>query len=154
MYPDPRVVELITRDTIPVRAHIKEEPEMWKRFGARWTPTILFLDWDGREQYRIEGFLPADEFLGHLHLGLGYVAAGEKDWTAAESHFATAAEQYANTSAGPEGMYWRGVSRYSATHDGNELRALARAFETRYSDTEWAKRASVWRPKDTGRAAA
>ena len=69
MYPDPRVVELITRDTIPVRAHIKEEPEMWKRFGARWTPTILFLDWDGREQYRVEGFLPADEFLGHLHLG-------------------------------------------------------------------------------------
>ena len=127
---------------------------MWKRFGIRWTPTILFLDWHGREQYRIEGFLPTDEFLGHLQLGLGYAAAGEKEWETAEVHFATAAEEYADTSAGPEGLYWRGVSRYSASHDAAELRALARAFETRYADSAWAKRTVVWRPKDTGRAAA
>jgi hypothetical protein len=154
VYPDPRVAELITRELIPVRAHIKEQPEMWRRFGTRWTPTILFLDSDGREQFRIEGFLPTEEFLGQLQLGLGYVAVSDKDWKKAEEHFATAAERYAQTAAGPEGLYWRGVARYSATKDAKELQATARAFESRYTDSAWAKRTSVWKPKDSGRAAA
>ncbi len=61
MYPDPRVVDFITREFVPDRAHIKQEPQMWHRFGTRWTPTVLVLDSDGKEVRRIEGFLPADE---------------------------------------------------------------------------------------------
>ena len=41
-------------------------------------------------------------------------------------------------------MYWAGVSRYSASHDGAELKKLAEQFRTRYTNTSWAKRASVW----------
>jgi thioredoxin-related protein len=154
VYPDPRVAELITRELIPVRAHIKEQPQMWKRFGTRWTPTVLFLDWEGKEQFRIEGYLPAEEFLGQIELGLGYISVADKDWQRAEEHFAVAADRYAQTEAGPEGLYWRGVARYSANHDGKELQATARAFENRYTNTAWAKRASVWKPKNSGRAAA
>lgn len=154
MYPDQRVAEIITRELIPVRAHIKEQPTMWPRFGARWTPTVLFLDHKGHVQHRVEGFLPTDEFLGQLHLGLGYAAVGVKDFAAAERHFATAASQYANTAAGPEGLYWKGVARYSASHDAKELQETARAFTERYTDSAWAKRTEVWRPKAPGKAAA
>jgi len=154
VYPDPRVAELITANAEPVRAHIKDQPQMWGRFGARWTPTVMFLDARGREQHRIEGFLPTDEFLGQLELGFGYAAVGMKDWATAERHFRAATEQYPDTAAAPEGLYWVGVARYSASHDAKELQETARAFERRYRDSVWAKRTVVWKPQSPDRAAA
>lgn len=154
MYPDTRVAELITREFVPVRAHIKQEPQLWGRFGIRWTPTVLFLDPKGREQRRLEGFLPTDEFLAQLELGLGYVAVGMKDWESAERHFSAAVEKYPQTSAAPEGLYWKGVARYSATQDAGALEETARAFEQRFTETPWAKRSVVWRTQSPGKAAA
>lgn len=144
MYPTPRVAELIEGTFIPVRFHIKTRPDTWKRFGIRWTPTILILAADGKEQYRIEGFLPVDDFLAQLHLGLGYWAVNRKDWAAAEREFREVEQSFPETDAAPEALYWEGVARYSATHDGAELRKLAEQFRTRYSDTSWAKRSTVW----------
>jgi hypothetical protein len=144
VYPNPQVAEFIESHFIPVGFHIKTHPAMWHRFGIRWTPTVLVLSPDGEEQRRIEGYLPADELLGQLVLGLGYWGVHRKDWKAAEREFSTAAEAFPNTDAGPEGLYWAGVARYSASHDGEELKKLGKQFKTRYTDTSWAKRASVW----------
>ncbi len=145
MYPDPRVAEFIERHFVPDRAHIKEQGPVFHRFAARWTPTVLVLDPDGKEVRRIEGFLPADELLGQLELALGFEAVNHKRWADAEKWFETAVEQFPETDAAPEAQYWAGVARYSASHDAAELRRTARAFQERYSDTSWAKRASVWR---------
>lgn len=62
-----------------VKIHIKEQPETFKRFGAQWTPTILIMAPDGEEAHRIEGFLPVEDFLAQLELGLGKaLLRGEK----------------------------------------------------------------------------
>ncbi len=143
MYPTPEVTALIDEQFVPVRIHIKEQPRMWHRFGIRWTPTVMVLSPEGTEVRRVEGFLPADELRGQLMLGLGYAAANKKDWATAERWFAEAADAR-GTDAGPEGLYWRGVARYSATHDAKELAETHRAFTQRYQDTSWAKRASIW----------
>ena len=116
---------------------------MWHRFGIRWTPTVMVLSSRGDEVRRIEGFLPEDEFLGQLRLMLGYEAANRKDWTAAERWFGEASEA-TTTDAGPEGLYWQGVARYSQSHDGGVLKQLRRDLEARFPDTSWAKRSKVW----------
>ena len=144
MYPNPRIAEFVEGNFIPVEVHIKKHPTMWHRFSVRWTPTILVLAPDGKEQYRTEGFLPADELLGQLHLALGHSAVNRKDWKTAEEEFQAAADHFPQTDAGPEGLYWAGVARYSASHDGEELKKLGQLFKTRYTDSSWAKRASVW----------
>ncbi len=145
MYPDPRVASFINEHFVPDRAHIKEQAGMFHRFGARWTPTVLVLDPEGKEVRRIEGFLPADELLGQLELALGFEAVNHKRWSDAESYFEAAAHDFPETDAGPEAQYWAGVARYSASHDPAELRKTARAFRERYAGTSWAKRASVWK---------
>ena len=127
---------------------------MWGRFGARWTPTILVLDPRGREQHRIEGFLPTDMFLAQLEFGLGLVAVAQKDWKDAEHRFTRVLNEFPNTEAAPAALYWAGVARYSATRDAKPLQETARAFETRYANTSWAQRASVWKPTTPGKAAA
>jgi thioredoxin-like negative regulator of GroEL len=145
VYPTPEVTALIDEQFVPVRIHIKEQPRMWHRFRIRATPTLIALAPDGVEVRRIEGFLPADELEGQLRLALGYLAANSKDWATAERWFGEAAETR-GTDAGPEGQYWRGVARYSASHDANELKETYRSFTQRYQNTSWAKRASVWGP--------
>ena len=117
---------------------------MWKRFDVRWTPTVLVLAPDGKEVRRVEGFLPQDELLGQLELALAFLAVEKKDWATARQEFERVVERHPETDAGPEALYWTGVAKYSASHDAQELKELGRQFKERYTDTSWAKRASIW----------
>ena len=114
------------------------------RFGANWTPTVMILDSAGNERHRIEGFLPADEFLAQLHLGLGQEAFKNGRFPDAERHFRDVVEQLGSTDVAPEAQYWAGVARYKATNDYGALQQTAGAFKNRYADSVWAKKASIW----------
>lgn len=149
MYTEPRVVKLITEALIPVRIHVKEDAEAWKKvsvdLGVQWTPTILILDHDGVERHRIEGFLPVDDFLAQLSLGLAKAAFSRGDFADAEKRFRSVVDAYPKTETAPEALYWAGVSRYKGTNDPTALRDTARAFTERYQDSSWAKKSSVWK---------
>jgi TolA-binding protein len=133
---------------IPTRVHVREQPADYKqlgeRYGVQWTPTILELDPDGAEQHRIEGFLDADDFLAQLELGLGKSAFKAKKWQEAERRFRDVVDSFADTAAAPEALYWAGVSRYKASGDATALKDTAAAFATRYRDSVWAKKSSIW----------
>lgn len=115
-----------------------------ERFHLQWTPTIVILDPDGREVHRIEGFLPGDDFLAQLHIGLGQVAMSAKRFTDAEREFHQVVQELPDTDAAPEAQYWRGVSKYKGSNDPAALKETAEAFKKRYSDSTWAKKASIW----------
>ncbi len=149
MYPEPRVARFITENFIPARVHVREQPEDFQRFGERysahWTPAILEIDPDGTEQHRVEGFVEADDLLAQLTLGLGRSAFKAKRWEEAERHFREVVDRYGKSDAAAEALYWAGVSRYRATGDGSALAQTAAAFDTRYADSPWAKKASIWK---------
>jgi tetratricopeptide (TPR) repeat protein len=148
VFPDERVAQLINEHFVPARVHVKEQAEDFQRLGQRfnafWTPTQLLLEPDGTERHRIEGFLPTEDFLARLTLGLGKAAFARQDWQAAEQHFHEVVQKYPNTSAAPEALYWAGVARYKRTGDAEALAETAREFTERYTDSEWAKRTSIW----------
>jgi thioredoxin family protein len=139
------VSTFINRSFTPVRLHVKKHPEAMQRFAVDWTPTVLIVDSDGKELYRIEGFLPPDEFLGQLQLGFGHAQFTHKKFEDAERQFRDVCEKLPGTDAAAEATYWAGVSRYKATNDGAALKATAQAFKDRYQNSIWAKKASVWR---------
>jgi hypothetical protein len=149
VWPDERVIRLATGTFLTARVHVQQQAADFKRFGARygaqWTPTILLLDSEGGERHRIEGFLPAEDFLAQVTLGLGHLAFHAGQWSEAERHFHAVIGQFPGTEAAPEAQYWAGVSRYKATGDGAALAETALAFGQRYQDTSWAKKASVWK---------
>jgi hypothetical protein len=148
VYPDPRVVRFVEEHFVPVRVHVREQADAFKRLGekydAQWTPTLLVLDADGTEHHRVEGFLPVDDLLAQLILGRAQVAFARKDFASAERLFREVVDTHGDTDAAAEAQYWAGVSRYKGTGDGAALAETARQFETRYKDTPWAKKASVW----------
>jgi TolA-binding protein len=144
VYPDERVSALIGQRFIPIKVHVKENPEGFKRFSAQWTPTMIVADPDGIERYRFEGYLPAEDFMAHLALGLAKAAFARGDWAKAEQGFQTVLDRHSRSELGPEALYWLGVSRYKASGDAAALRETASAFQSRYTDSSWAKKASVW----------
>jgi TolA-binding protein len=115
-----------------------------ERFNVQWTPTVVMLDSAGTERHRIEGYLDADEFLSQLELGAAHIAFAEKRFDDAERRFRSIVEEFPDTDAGPAGQYWAGVAKYKGSGDGSALAATAQAFKSKYADTTWAKKASIW----------
>ncbi len=133
---------------MPARVHVKNQAAEFRRFGerynAQWTPTLLILDPNGTERHRIEGFLPAEDLLAQLILGVGHSGFARQQWDEAERRFGEVVERFPNSDAAPEALYWAGVSRYKGKGDPKALGETARAFSQRYQDSSWAKKASVW----------
>ncbi|MGH9632576.1 MAG: thioredoxin fold domain-containing protein [Bryobacteraceae bacterium] len=144
VYPDERISSFINDNFVPIKIHIKENPDGFKRFGAQWTPTLIVADSAGTERYRFEGFLPAEEFLSQLELGLAKSDFANNRWEEAEKRFRGIAARYPESDIAPEAQYWSGVSKYKGTNDPAALKETARAFEKKYKDSSWAKKASVW----------
>lgn len=144
MYPDERVATFINDRFVPIKIHVRENPQGFERFGAQWTPTIILADPDGTERYRFEGYLPPDDFMSQLSLGLGKANFARSEFMEAEQRFRGVVERHPETEAAAEALYWAGVSRYKATNDAGALKDTATAFQSRYKDSIWAKKASVW----------
>lgn len=151
MWPDAEVAELVAEELIPVRVHVQDHAEEYRRLGARygveWTPTILILDPSGEERHRIEGFVPAGELRAQLELGLGRFDFSAGAYGEAERRFRGIVEREPDAEVAPEALYWAGVAKYKATDDGSALEETALAFHDRYQSSPWATKASVWEPE-------
>jgi hypothetical protein len=129
---------------VPLEAHIKEHPVYFHRFDVAWTPTVLIMDPNGVERFRIDGYLPKDEFRPQLELGLARVAFMDKDWDDAERRFAAVLDRYPNSKAAPEALYWKGVSQYKGTNDHAVLGQLPGEFRQKYPNSIWALKTAAW----------
>ena len=121
-------------------------PALFGRFHVVWTPTVLVMG-KGEERSRIEGYLPREEFLAELKMGLARVQVMSKRWQEAERWFAEIADAH-DTAAAPAAMYWRAVCQYSASHDASPLKQVAQTLREQYPYSIWTVRASVWLPPE------
>lgn len=97
----------------------------------------------GAEIWRIEGYLPKDLFRAELEMGAAKAEFAQKHFGEAERRFDQLAHNH--PSHLPEALYWRNVSRYSASHDPTPLQEVERELRERFPDSVWTKKASVWR---------
>ena len=145
MYGSEDVARFINEKFVPVKLHVKEHPEAFGRFGAEWTPTTLVVDSNEKEQHRIEGFLPKEDFAAQLRLGLAHAARSRGDFADAEQLYRQLSDDEAHADVAAEALYWAGVSKYKGTNDAAALGETAQAFTTRFTDTPWAKKSSIWK---------
>ena len=134
----------IHENFLPVEAHVKEHPAWFYRFDVSWTPTVLICDSKGTERYRIEGYLPKDEFDAQLEMALARIAFKEKKWSDAERIYSRVLEKYPNTSSAPEAHYWKVAARFQATHDHTVFGPAAQELQERWPQSVWAKKALPW----------
>jgi hypothetical protein len=147
-YADDQAAQFIHGNFIPFTVNLSEHPQIFGRFHVVWTPTALIMSSKGEERSRIEGYLPREEFLAELKMGLGRVLVMAKRWQDAEKWFAQVADEH-RTLATPPAMYWRAVCQYSATHDPSPLREVAVRLRDEFAGSAWTLRSSVWLPSQS-----
>src|SRR6267378_5332368 len=99
---------------------------------------------DGVEAHRIEGFLPVDDLLAQLTLGLGKALFKQEKFADAEKRFRAVVQNFPTTEAAPEAAYWAGVSAYKATNDAGKLKETHEVLSKKFPSSEWARKAMVW----------
>ena len=144
VYPQATVETTIGKRFVPVRIHFRERPQDRRRFNVVWTPTVILADADGTECHRIVGFLPVNDFLAHLHLGLAKAAFGQDRFEESQQAFQEIVRRHSQTDAAPEAVYWAGVSEYKRTHERQTLTSTGERLRDQYPTSEWAKKGSVW----------
>ena len=102
------------------------------------------MDADGKERWRLEGYLSKDEFRVNVEMGLARVAFTKKKFAEAESLYSEIVERYPDSKFAPEAIYWKGVSRYNVTHDHAELGSVAKVFTENHQDSIWAEKSVPW----------
>lgn len=142
-YPDQRVADMINDNFIPVQINIIDHPEFTDRFLSRWTPTIIFLDPQGREHRRLVGYTPPADFLAELSIGLAQEAFNNKRYEEAIKRYEKIVDDYPDATVAPEALYMVGVSKYRATDDGSYLGTYWDEVMERYPDSRWARAGDV-----------
>lgn len=139
-FPDLAVSNFITDRMIPLRAPAGAK-SLAADFRVVWTPTLIVLDYYGKEHQRMIGYIPPDEMVASLLLGIGKVGLENNQFNEAVLQFNTLLNGYPHSAAAPEAVYLRGVSRYKSTHTPAPLKESYQQLLAEYPGSEWTRRA-------------
>jgi tetratricopeptide (TPR) repeat protein len=142
-YPKAEVVEFVEQNLVPLQ--VLSDAPLAKDFNLQWTPTLIVLDTDGKEHHRAIGFLPPEELIPMLMVGIGKCYFDNQQFDKAISTLEKLLAQYPKSDAAPEAVYLLGVARYKSTHDPKPLKQAYEQLASQYAASEWTKRASPYR---------
>jgi Thioredoxin-like domain len=142
-YPDSRVAQFVVYHFLPVKLSVKENPRLLEEYLVSWTPNILILDEKNRVRYRIEGYLPPEDLVAYLSMGIGKYWLNDKQFAKAGERFEEVSQRHARSDIAAEALYWIGVVRYKHTHDPAQLRPAWQKLAQEYPHSEWAKRTNI-----------
>lgn len=117
---------------------------LMKQFDIVWTPTLLIHDSDGKEHYRLVGYIPTHDLLAHLKFGKGEKFLNHYCYAETISHFKAVIEQHPDAGVTPEAIFFLGVSEYGETHGARALRRIYDTLTSRYPQSKWARRSKPY----------
>jgi hypothetical protein len=141
-YSSKEVQKYIEERFIPLKSECfwDNRTGLMNRFAVQWTPTLLVLDIKGEEHHRMVGYVPVEDFLAHLELGLGKIAFDRDRYAEAADHFQAVGDRHPEAGPAPEAVYLHGVAGYRETHDAKHLRRIYDTLSKRYPQSEWVRR--------------
>jgi tetratricopeptide (TPR) repeat protein len=139
-YPNAKVIDFITEKLIPLQLKSNAEPYA-SNYRIKWTPSLLVIDADGVEHFRITGFLPAVELIPSLVLGIGKANFDKDQFKEALECFDRVIAEYPYSSSAPEAVFFQGVAGYKSTHQPWHLKDAYNQLQARYHYSEWARKA-------------
>ena len=147
-YPNKGVIDVIDENVVPAREPFDAEP-LATKFNVNWTPLLVVLDSDGKENHRSTGFLPPDEFIPMILLARGKVHLAQGEWDLAVTLLEKVVEEYGQSHAAPQALYYKGVTRYKSTHKPDPLKEAYKELQKAYPSSIWTKKALPYRLIET-----
>lgn len=142
-YPEINVVECISKNMVALRVP-PDNKTLIATFNITWTPTLLVLDTEGMEHRRIVGFLPPEELIPALLLGIAQFHFAFERFPAALTCLGELLAAYPKSKAAPEALFFRGACGYKHTHTPGLLKEAYRELSAGYPQSEWTQRAAPY----------
>ncbi|RJQ56088.1 MAG: hypothetical protein C4526_02540 [Nitrospiraceae bacterium] len=143
-YPDTKVIEFINQHFIPLRVPADAKP-LSDDFTVKWTPTLITLDPDGKTHHRTVGFLPPEELIASLYLGIAKACFDTEQIDKALVYLDNLLTEYPKSDFAPEAVYLQGVCGYKSTHNAKPLKDAYEKLKGQYPSSEWVRRAYPYR---------
>jgi tetratricopeptide (TPR) repeat protein len=143
-YPNAKVIRFLNNEMIPVRVPFNHKP-LSVDFNVKWTPTLVTLDLDGKEHHRTVGFLPPEEIIPSLLLGMSKADFDRGQYADAIDRLNKILADFSESKSAPEAMYYLGVATYKKTKQAGPLKEAYEKLTARYPKSEWAERAAPYR---------
>jgi len=143
-YPNKKVIEFINNTIIPLRVSFDSQP-LAADYNIKWTPTLIIVDSTGKEHHRTVGFMPPEELVASLMLGMAKTDFDAERFEPALKNLEQLLKDYPKSDAAPEALFMRGVCQYKSTHNPAPLKAAYEKLHEVYPTSEWTKRAYPYR---------
>ena len=143
-YPSESVVNFIKENLIPLRVDESEE-SFYDEFNAIWTPAQFVLDYNGHEMQKKIGFVDPDDFMAYMMLGIAKVRLSNNEFDTAHVQLKRLFEQFPNSDAMPEAIYFSGVIRFKEKNDSMELKDAYEKLLNEYPASGWTRRAEPFK---------
>jgi hypothetical protein len=134
------VTNFITDRMIALRAEVGDR-NLASDFRVVWTPTLIVLDYYGKEHQRTVGYIPPDELVASLLLGIGKVGFENDQFSEAVIQLNTLLNGFPKSASAPEAVYLRGVARYKSSHAVGVLKDTYQQLLAQYPESKWTRRA-------------
>jgi hypothetical protein len=92
---------------------------------------------DGRSAHEHVGFLPPDEFLAELELGVAKVSLKRREYGTAAEWLTRIRDQRPTSHVAAEAAYWAAVAVYNESGQKDGLLKNWRTLRLRYPDSVW-----------------
>ena len=143
-FPEKEVVGFISGEVIPLRVAHDQKP-LSEDFNVKWTPTLVILDGEGREHHRTVGFLPPEEFMASVLLGIGKMHFDNEAFEKAVGVLSRVMDEFPGTGSAPEAVFVKAVAQFKLEKNPSSLKEAWRLLSEKYPESEWAKRALPYR---------
>lgn len=147
-YRDPRICALLNETFVPLLYNARQPDDNFDLLNGKsiyaFSPVLIIKSSDGIELHRVTGYLPPDDMLIYLNLGLALDALYHRSWPHAYDLLDQAVAKYPSAKNVPEALWWRGVAAFRKS--GGDLSALADAWSVLRSEfpfSQWADRADI-----------
>lgn len=139
-YSDGRLLAEVSTYFVPVKSDVSGAGILAKKFSVDWTPSILFLDAQERVHHRFVGFLPADDFVAHMHFAMARRWQAQGLYDQAFSNFRMVWERHPNSPLAAESLYWNAVAKFKKTNKREDLVGGWKLLAMKYPNSEWGRR--------------
>lgn len=145
-YPDSKVARTISEEFVPVKLTITDEtPEVkdaMKHYTLLWTPTLVFLDEQGKELRRSVGYLSPEEMVPELIMAAAAYDLTKDSFAKAFDRFERVKNEYGQSMRAPEAMYWSAMAAYKRDDNVEKLLTGWHELRDRYPDSSWWQKAA------------
>ncbi len=139
-YPDPNVIDFISSNMIALRVPT-DNKRLAIKFNITWTPTLVIFDSRGREHRRTVGFLPPEELIPSLLLGIAQSHFELERFAESLKYLDHLLMDYPDSKVAPEAIYLKGACSYKDTHNPGLLKEAYKELSAVFPQSEWTQRA-------------